>query len=240
MKGVRNHFRGSIPSAAVTKDARPCLIHVPTGEIVKSYLDLSKIVKKLGWKVFVNVTSKVWGAWYLPGGDECYVQTVYLPHPHISAATYSQLSTLVYAFGLNTFAVSYAPLAKFRELDDCSASQKPVLRLKANGKQVFTMRFFTQILTQRGWKKEAETEFVKQVTRPASPPTVLKLPAVEDIQQLSTLDLEYITMMTKNIFYLQTPSQDQSPRMPDCEPTANQPKTPAAKMSTLSSKDTTA
>ncbi|KAL3683352.1 hypothetical protein R1sor_001374 [Riccia sorocarpa] len=211
-------------SAADTKhvDMRPCLIHVPTGEMVKSYLELSKVVKKLGWKVFVDVSGEVWSAWYLPVGEESMIQMVHLPHPHIWMATYHQLSTLVYAFGLNTFAVTHAPLVKFRVFDGYADSKKPILRLKANGKQVFTVRYLEQILTQRGWKKEGEMRFVKQDTReirtsPWKLVNVLKLPVVDQVQQLSTLDLEYITLVTKNIFYLQSPSRTRPPRTPEAK-----------------------
>ncbi|KAL2644802.1 hypothetical protein R1flu_012389 [Riccia fluitans] len=205
------------PQKGDSLNLRPCLVHVPTGEIVKSYIQLSRIVKKLGWKVFVNVTGNVWGAWFLPaGGEACFIQMLFLPHPHISTANFYQLSTLVQAFGPNTFQISYAPLARFKELAFFNDIQKPVLRLKANGKEIVTVRNFAQVLSHHGWKKQAENDFVKHDMigkNPMNLLTIIRIPAVENIQQLSTLDLEYITMVTETIFYLQYPTRSQTPSM---------------------------
>ncbi|KAL2644801.1 hypothetical protein R1flu_012388 [Riccia fluitans] len=196
----------------------PCLIHVPTGEIVKSYLQLSGIVKELGWKVFINVSENVWGAWFLPAGlgvQPCYVKVVFLPHPDISKAPSYQLCTVVQAFGRDTFQISYAPLAELRQLDDLSVVLKLVLRLKANGREVLTVRDFAEILAQHGWRKNAGNQFVKQDMSEKNPMnllTVIQIPAVESTQQLATSDLEYITMVTETIFYLQSPIRSQPSR----------------------------
>ncbi|KAL3698038.1 hypothetical protein R1sor_012114 [Riccia sorocarpa] len=189
-----------------TISLRPCLVHVPTGEIVKSYVQLSRIVKKLGWRVFINVSENLWGAWFIPAGGSCYMQMLFLPHPHISTASFHQLSTLVHAFGFNTFQISYIPLSKFRELEVFSDLKKPALHLRANRSQVLTVRNFARILGQHGWQKENESRFVKKEMSEKTVfnvQTVIKIPPVQNIQQLSTLDLEYIVLVTENIFYLE-------------------------------------
>ncbi|KAL2611371.1 hypothetical protein R1flu_023063 [Riccia fluitans] len=222
--------RNLTPETGDGLNLRPCLVHAPTGEIVTSYLQLSQIVKKLGWKVFMNVSRKVWGAWFLPAGDQpCSIKTVFLPHPHISTANVYQLSSVVHAFGFNTFQICYAPLRKFKELEVQSNTQKPMLRLRANGSEVLTVCSLAEIFVLNGWKKETENFFVKQDVSEKSPInllTVIKIPAVETIDQLSTLDLEYITMMTEPIFYLESPNQFQQLRR--SEAVKQQPKTSAS------------
>ncbi|KAL2611528.1 hypothetical protein R1flu_023220 [Riccia fluitans] len=232
-------FRTAPTEANVNMNLRPCLVHIPTGDVVRSYTQLSRIVKKLGWKVFIDVSGNVWSSWFLPeGGEPCYLQMVFLPHPHISTATLHQLSIVVQAFGSNTFNISYAPLKKFREADLYGDVHKPVLRQKANGREVITILHFSRILASYGWREEADNQFVKRDITDKSPMdliTVMKIPAVDNIQQLSTLDLEYITMVTENIFYLQSPNRNQPPRLARLHQEAKQQIDSSSKVPTSSS-----
>ncbi|BBN16876.1 hypothetical protein MPTK1_7g10050 [Marchantia polymorpha subsp. ruderalis] len=246
--GRRRQPHVSMGGAAMDAlNLRPCLVHVPSGAVVKSFVQLSKIVKAMGWKVFIDVTANVWSAWHLPAGDGCLIQMVFLPHPHLSAATHFQLSVLVQALGQSLFNISCAPLRKFRDFapralalgDD---APKPLLRVKASGRKIFSVRALAQVLLQHGWSQDGDCHFSRRDSGDRCPAhlqivSVMKLPPVDYILQLSLLDLEYIVMVSDNLFYLQSAFQQPRKRDKNTRERKSAPANPVKKV-TADSKTT--